>query len=348
MRIAFFVNDVATELAKYTTTRLAKRAAEMGHEVFYIGNDDLAYDPDESIRARARRATDGRGLDLEAFLEASVRPDDEPERIKIEDLDVLFLRNDPGADPPEQAWTRTVGTIFGELAARRGVVVVNDPTGLSKALNKMYFHHFPAAIRPKTLVTRDREEVQSFLADHGDRAVMKPLQGSGGQNVFLIGPDDGSNFNQMFDAIVRDGYVVVQEYLDAAEEGDVRLFVMNGQPLQVDGSIAAFRRARATDDFRSNVSVGAEAEAVDVSETMRCIVEMAHPKLVEDGMFLVGLDLAGDKLLEVNVFSPGGLGSAERVTGTDFTAAVIGALERKVGHLREYEGRFDNRQLATM
>jgi glutathione synthase len=177
---------------------------------------------------------------------------------------------------------------------------------------------------------------------------MKPLQGSGGQNVFMVSPDDAANFNQMFDAIARDGYVVVQEYMEAAEEGDVRLFVMNGKPLQVDGSYAAFRRARATEDFRSNVSVGAEPEAVEVDDTMLCIVDMVRPKLVEDGMFLVGLDLVGDKMLEVNVFSPGGLGSAEKVTGTDFTQAVIDSLGRKVAHLRDYEGRFGNQQLATM
>jgi glutathione synthase len=347
VKIAFFVNDPATERPEYTTTRLAMHAADAGHEVCYIGTTDFAYDPDESIRARARRATLTSGMELSDFLEGLADEQNTPERIRVEDLDVLFLRYDPGDDPPEQSWTRTVGIIFGELAARRGVVVVNDPTGLSRALNKMYFHHFPPEVRPKTLVTRDREEVQSFVAAHPGGLVMKPLQGSGGQNVFLIRPGDDANFNQMFDAIVRDGYVVVQEYLEAAEEGDVRLFMMNGRALAQDGVYAAFRRARAGGDFRSNVSVGAEPERVEVDDVMLGVVEMMRPKLIDDGMFLVGLDLVGDKLLEVNVFSPGGLGSAERVTGVNFTGPVLAALERKVEHVRGVDGSFNNQELAT-
>jgi glutathione synthase len=342
VKIAFFVNDVKTEEPKYTTTRLALRAAERGHDVWYIGNEDFGYGTDETLCARARRAK--ASADRETFLEQL--PDD-GERIDVEELDVLFLRNDPGEDPEQPAWTKTVGAIFGDMASARGVLVVNDPIGLSKALNKMYFHHFPKEIRPTTLVTRDRDEVDRFLKQHGGRAVMKPLQGSGGLNVFMVTPDDASNVNQMFEAIARDGYVVVQEYLDAAECGDVRIFVMNGEPLKVGDSYAAFRRARQSEDFRSNVSVGAEAEAVEVDDTMLAIVEQTKPKLVADGMFLVGLDLVGDKLLEVNVFSPGGLGSAGKVTGADFTVPVLESLERKV-EIREKDGQPTNRKLATM
>jgi glutathione synthase len=212
----------------------------------------------------------------------------------------------------------------------------------------MYFHHFPRDIRPKTLVTRDREEVVAFVSDHGGSVVMKPLQGSGGQNVFFVPRGETSNINQMFDAISRDGYVVVQEYLEAADEGDVRVFVMNGQPLRANGDYAAFRRARPADDFRSNVSVGGEPERVEVNTTMLGMIEMMRPKLIADGMFLVGVDLAGDKLVEVNVFSPGGLGSAEKVTGTNFTRCVIDAMERKSRHLRDYGPCLDNTQLATL
>ena len=345
MKIAFFVNDVTTEEAKYTTTRLALAAAERGDEVWYVGTGDLAYDPDDSIDARARRAY--ASSELESFLSGVVHEDNEPSRIDLGTMDVLFLRNDPGEDPEQPLWTKTVGPIFGDLLARRGVLVVNDPVGLSKSLNKLYFQDFPSGLRPKTLVTRDRDEVSRFVEKLGGRAVMKPLQGSGGLNVFIVSPDDTANLNQMFDAITRDGYVVVQEYLEAAEGGDVRIFVMNGSVLSVDGAYAAFRRARQSSDFRSNVSVGAEAELVEVDDTMRRLVECCRPKLVDDGMFLVGLDLAGDKLLEANVFSPGGLGSAQRVTGTDFTGPVLESLDRKLS-LRKKDGHLTNRDLATM
>lgn len=346
MKIAFFVNDVETEQAKFTTTRLAMKACERGDEVWYVGVGDLAYDPVERIRARARRAK-AETPDLEQFLSGVMDESNEPERIDMESLDVLFLRNDPGEDPDQPLWTKTVGPIFGELLAQRGVLVVNDPIGLSKATNKLYFQGFPQDVRPQTLVTRDMGEVQHFLDQHEGRAVMKPLAGSGGLNVFVVSQDESANVNQMFDAITRDGYVVVQEYLEAAEGGDVRVFVMNGQLLRVGDAYAAFRRARTTDDFRSNVSVGAEAEAVEVDDTMLCLVEKCREKLVSDGMFLVGLDLAGDKLLEVNVFSPGGLGSAQRVTGADFTGPVLESLDWKV-ELHKKDGHPTNRELANM
>ena len=114
---------------------------------------------------------------------------------------------------------------------RHGVVVLNDPNGLAKAMNKMYFQLFPEEVRPRTLITRDHEEIKAFAKEEGGNIVLKPLQGSGGSGVFLVNPDDKSNLNQMIDAVSRDGFVICQEYLPAAEEGDMRLFVMNGRPI---------------------------------------------------------------------------------------------------------------------
>lgn len=346
MKIALLVNDVAAEKSEYTTTRLAMTAARAGHEVWYLGTADFADDPGEKLRARARRAPGEVTNDLDRFLE-DIQSQDEPQQLPMEDLDVLFLRNDPGDDIEERPWARSVGVVFGDLAAERGVVVVNDPTGLSKALNKMYFHHFPAEIRPRTLVTRDADEIQAFLDDLGGPAILKPLEGSGGRNVFFLDRDGEENVNQMIDAITRDGYVVAQEYLEAARPGDVRLFLMNGKPLERDGVYAAFLRARQTEDIRSNTRVGATPEPVDVNDGMLALADAVAPKLKADGMFLVGLDIAGDKLLEVNVFSPAGLGSIEKVTGVDFTPKVVEALERKV-EARARDGAVDNRRLATL
>src|SRR6185369_8025403 len=115
-----------------------------------------------------------------------------------------------------------------------------------------------------------------------------------------------------------------------ADDGDVRLFVMNGEPLRRDGHVAAFRRVNETNDVRSNMRVGGKAEPVEVTDEMLHLVEVIRPKLVADGMFLVGLDIVGDKLMEVNVFSPGGLGSCEQLYGVDFAETVIEELEHKL------------------
>jgi glutathione synthase len=146
----------------------------------------------------------------------------------------------------------------------------------------------------------------------------------------VVSDEEAPNLDQIIEAIARDGYVVAQEFLPDAEDGDVRVFVMDGEPLECDGRVAAFRRVNDSADVRSNMHAGGRAEAVDLTDEMLALVDAVKPKLVADGMFLVGLDVVGDKIVEVNVFSPGGLGSSEQLYGADFAATVIDALARKV------------------
>ncbi|MGQ0623770.1 MAG: glutathione synthase [Sporichthyaceae bacterium] len=323
MKLALFVNDVDQEKPQYTTTRLALAASARGHEVFYIGAGDFTADPDDTICARALRVPAGHS-DRESLLELRVE-----QRISVEDLGVLWLRNDPADDLPDRAWAQNAGIIFGGLAARRGVHVLNDPVGLSLASSKLYLNHFPAEVRPRTLITRDLDQVRAFVADHDGNAVIKPLQGSGGHGVFVLSEADG-NLDQMAESIIRDGYLIAQEKLPAAADGDVRMFLLNGTPLQVGDCYAAFRRVPAQGEARSNMRVGGTVQAVEVDETMLRVAELVGPRLIADGMFFVGLDIVGDRLLEINVFSPGGLGSAEQAAGADFTTLVIEALEAKL------------------
>ncbi|MFH1681869.1 MAG: glutathione synthase, partial [Candidatus Eisenbacteria bacterium] len=258
------------------------------------------------------------------------------------------LRNDPAADAIHRPWGMGAGIQFGRAAMRHGVLVLNDPNGLARAMSKMYFQLFPEEVRPKTLITRDREEIKNFAKDQGGTIVLKPMQGSGGQSVFLVRPEDVPNLNQMIDAVSRDGYVIAQEYLPAAAEGDMRLFLMNGQPLRHKGKYAAFRRVRTGGDMRSNIHAGGKLREAEVDETALRLAEIVRPKIVQDGMFLVGLDIVGDKLMEINVFSPGGLGSAQKFTGVNWSRVVIQALERKVQYVTFYRRNFDNVEMATL
>ncbi len=179
----------------------------------------------------------------------------------------------------------------------------------------------------------------------GGGAVLKPLQGSGGTSVFFVSDDESPNLNQMIEAVGRDGYIVAQEVLPDADKGDVRLFLMNGEPLVVGGHHAAFRRVNTTADRRSNMRVGGTARTGRRSTTPCCeVAEAVRPKLIADGMFLVGLDIVGDKLMEVNVFSPGGLGSCESLYKVKFTDAVIDALEHKVELRDHYRQHADQRE----
>ena len=350
MKIAFLVNNIQTELASYTTTRLAMTALAMEHEPWILSTGNFVYAPNGEILARARTTPEGKKAyrSLKSFLSDVQGDKARRELVSLDEIDVLLLRNDPSEDAGERPWAQTSGILFGQLAATRGVLVVNDPAHLANALDKTYFQQFPEEVRPRTSISRDPEEVKRFVEEQKGTAVIKPLQGSGGHSVFLVRPDDKPNLNQMIEAVTRDGYVMVQEYLPAASEGDVRMFVMNGEPLRCNGKIAAFRRHNSKGDMRSNMHVGGEAKKVTVDEDALRLADMVRPKLIQDGMFLVGLDIVKDKLMEINVFSPGGLGSAEQCTGVSFTETVIEALERKVRYKRYYGGRLDNATLASL
>jgi glutathione synthase len=347
MKIGFVVNDIRTEEAGYTTTRLSMEAVNLGHQVWTMGVGDLAYDQDENIRARARTVNKSRYKSQESYLAELKGVKARRERITLDELDVLMLRNVPSDDIGSRSWATGIASEFGRIVMRHGVIVVNDPNGLAKAASKMYFQLFPEEVRPRTLITRDREEIKAFAREEGS-IVLKPVMGSGGASVFLVRKEDVPNINQMIDAVSRDGYVVAQEYLPAATDGDTRLFMMNGRPLMSKGKYCAFRRVRTGDDMRSNIHAGGKLREAEVTDSMLRIAEVVRPKLVQDGMFLVGLDIVGDKLMEINVFSPGGLGSAQKFTKINFSRLVIKALERKADYMQFYGRNFDNVDMNTL
>jgi glutathione synthase len=347
MRIAFLINDYETEKEVYTTTRLGLAAHRAGHDVAYLSVSDFICAPDEALLVRVRRPS-GSYTTPKTFLAGIKGEDAVEELLPVEELDALLLRNDPADDAGDRPWAQSAGIVFGQMAARRGVIVLNDPEGLAKAVNKVYFQRFPESVRPKTLVTRHADDIRRFIDEQDGDVVIKPFQGSGGEGVFVVREGDHANLNQIIDAVCKSGYMVAQEYLPAAAGQDTRMFLMNGTPMQKDGVYAAFRRTSAGDDLRSNMSAGGSAETVEIGATELRIAERVRPQLVQDGMFLVGLDIAGDHLIEVNVFSPGGLGSVKELTGVDFAPDVVAAVERKVEAKRHGRQHFDNATLATL
>lgn len=327
MKIGFVVNDYEREAPTYTTTRLALQALQMGHEVYYIAVQDFSYTASEQMGAHARKAPSKKFRSPAVFMEQTFAA--KKELIESKDLDVLMLRNDPSADLDERPWAQYAGIVFGQLAKRNGVVVLNNPDTLATATNKMYFQYFPDSIRPQTIITRSLDEIKHFYAAHSKNIVLKPLQGSGGKNVFLVN-EQNKNLNQIVDAIGRDGYIVVQEYLPKASKGDIRLFLLNGKPIEIDGKIAAIHRSQAGGDIRSNIHQGGSVSLPKITKKTLGIVDVVSPKLVKDGMFLVGLDIVDDKVMEVNVFSPGGMGHACHLNGVNYFEKVIEAVAHQL------------------
>ncbi len=347
MRLALVVHHAATEHPRATTTLLARSAVARGHRVHLLDVQALTCFEDGPLGGTAVRIPDGSYATGEELV-AAVRAEDAPrERITSADLDVLWLRYNPSEmDPGERCWAATAGMLFGRLAVEQGVLVIDDPDALLAAEGKLYLQHFPEEVRPRTLVTRSLEDVRRFQQALGGRIVLKPLDGYGGADVFLV-DESQANLPVIVENLCRRGYIIAQEYLPAAVAGDLRLFLLNARPLTVDGHYAAIRRVSAEGDFRSNMTAGGRAERADVDETALRLARLVEPGLRADGIFLCGLDIVGDRLVEINTLSPGGLWSASRLEGKDFGEEVIRAVERKL-ELRATHPELTNRQLASM
>ncbi|MHA1559644.1 MAG: glutathione synthase, partial [Alphaproteobacteria bacterium] len=191
MRIGFVVNDLKNELAGYTTTHLALSAQRRGHEIHYIEVGRFALASDGHVHADARRVPSRHFDSVDDFF-ASLKgaPYDD---LRVDELDALFLRNNPSDDALKRPWAQLAGVNFGRLAQQAGVVVLNNPEGLYNAVNKLYLQLFPKEIRPRSLISRNPETVRRFIDAVGGRAVIKPLRGSGGHNVFLVRREDPYN-----------------------------------------------------------------------------------------------------------------------------------------------------------
>ena len=339
INIAFVVNDVATEKDNYTTIRLARKAVARGHCVALIGLGDFIYDWQDGICAMATLSKVAEFEDDKSFLAHLQDSGMERSRITLADYDVLMLRSDPAEELIPRGWAPSSSLLFAQLASLNATIVLNDPKHLTDAVNKTYFQGFPEEVRPETTITREPAEVARFLDAHGGKGVIKPLQGSGGQGVFIINEENRENLSQIVEAVIRDGYAIVQEYLPAAKQGDLRMITLNGKPLEVDGTYACLHRFSQSEDHRSNISAGGGVEMVSPGPEALAIAEIVGPKLIDDGMYLTGLDIAGDKMMEVNVDTPGGINYMEDLSGVDFSGAVLNDLERKVRLRRQLAAR---------
>ncbi|MGN5954471.1 glutathione synthase [Sphingobacterium lactis] len=329
MKIAFLINQTHKEEDKFTTTLLALKALERGHTVLYIGLADFVYQDELTVLAHCRVYEPGEKLPTAARFLKQLR---ESSKVLTDmaDIDVLWLRFDPTLDMISRPWAAASGIQFAQLVKRNGGFVINDPDNLIQANNKLYLENFPKAVRPKTLVTRNHEDVLKFLKKQGDKIILKPLKGSGGKNVFLIKSNETQNLKQTVEAIARDGYVIAQEYLPEAVKGDIRFFLINGNPLEKDGKYAALRRVQSADEIRSNIHQGATAEPAEITPDILKLIKKVSKKLRDDNMYLVGLDIVGDKIMEINVFSPGALRHISQITEVDFSDLVIEDLEKRV------------------
>lgn len=349
MNICFVISDIKTEPVG-TSVVLMKKAHERGHTLYVMGVGDFVFHHNAPMSLRCKRVKKNLAYENPEEFWVKIQEDNRKRKVITSDnLDVLFLRNNPTEESDDRRWAEHSGIAFARMIQQEGVLVLNDAFAMSHAyIDKLYFEELPSIIKPDSLVTRDMGDLLQFWEEVGKKMVLKPLEGSGGQNVYLIDKDK-KNLTQIFETISSQGYVIAQEFLPEVSEGDVRIILMNGKVLEENGEKAVIRRVNSDkDEFRSNLALGAKAKKAKYTKEMQRIVEITAPKLIKDGLFFVGLDVVDNKLIEINVLSPGGLDYCEAIGLPNFTTTVIEAIERKIEYKKLYKNKLTNKVLATM
>jgi glutathione synthase len=240
--------------------------------------------------------------------------------MRLGDIDVILMRKDPPFDT-EYIYS----TYILERAEDQGALVVNRPRGLRDMNEKVYTAWFPQCCAP-TLIARDMGDMHAFLAEHS-KIVCKPLHGMGGRSIFVIEQGD-KNASVVFETLTNYGsqFAIVQRYLpEIVATGDSRVLLVDGEPMPF-----ALSRIPSASDNRGNLAAGATGVGRPLNERDRFLAAQIGPRLAEQGMLFVGLDVIGDFVTEINVTSPTGIRELDKQFGIDIGSALIAAIRRRL------------------
>ncbi len=295
-----------------STLRVIHEAAKRGHEIGILYINDLVIKNNIpygffKILKNERIAKDAVDFYNEARFKEELLP--------IEKFKVIFLRKDPPLDYLSLNFLDSIE-----------VFTINNIDGIRKANNKLYLTTFKNFdFIPETYVSNNIKYLLSIINENPDRKmILKPVAGYGGSGVILIEKNMRKNLRSILEFYTNKGknYVILQEYIEGAEDGDVRVVMLNGEP------IGAMRRIPAKDDIRSNIHAGGRAAKHKLTIKEISICKRIGKKLIEDGLFWAGLDIIRDKLIEVNVVSPGGIADIEQLTGEKLQCKVVDFFEK--------------------
>lgn len=310
IKVAFQVDHISTlNITGDSGFALMLEAQTRGHDLFHYTPDRLAMTGDRVYcRVEPLKVRDEPGN----FFSLG-----EKTRTDMADLDVILMRQDPPFDLSYIAATHILEKIHPTT------LVVNDPMHVRNAPEKLFVTEF-ADLMPPTLISRDKDEIDLFRAEHGD-IVMKPLFGHGGAAVFRVTSDD-LNYGSLYDffaATFREPWVI-QQFLPNVKHGDKRILLVNGS------FAGAVNRVPAEGDLRSNMVRGGAARDSELTAQERYICERLGPSLREKGLILVGIDVIDGKLTEINVTAPTGIRAVKKLGGPDIAAMVWDVLEQKI------------------
>ena len=311
MKLGVIMDPVAgIKVEKDTTLALLLAAQRREWEIHYMEMDDV-YLIGNTARASARVMTVAD--DASDWYQLQQRTE-----LELSDLDVILMRKDPPFNMEYIYMTYIL-----EHAAARGTLVVNDPAALRNVNEKAFITQFPQCIAP-TLISRNAQQIHAFLEQHG-QVVLKPLDGMGGASVFRVDKED-SNRNVIVETLTRNSqsFIMAQQYLAAIEQGDKRILLVDGRPLE-----HALARIPKSGDIRGNLAAGATGKGIDLSERDYWICEQVGPRLRSMGLVFVGLDVIGDYLTEINITSPTCVKELERLYDCDIAGKVMDCIAVK-------------------
>jgi glutathione synthase len=333
MKIAFLMDKLESiNPLNETTSHLMYECNQRRHTVYFLEPHDIYIRKNEVV-ARMRNITVPPDMTLKKYWRSLIHCLKKDELIfeNVVELDALFLRKNPPLIYQTMEFLDPVSD---------SVFMINSTRGQILANSKLYILNFPKII-PETHISRDPARLKKIIDDFGGAMVIKPLQRFGGEGVIKVSVKDKENLNSLIHYYVRayKAYpdrepIMVQEYLeDVQKEGDVRILLLNGE------IIGAMRRKGRHGDFRANIHAGAKAYRHAITPREQEICHAIGDKLVQDGLYFVGIDIIGGKLVEINCLSPGGIPRMNRLNKMRLEVSVIDFIEQKV---RETKARLPN------
>lgn len=294
-----------------TSFHFMLKAQKRGWQVFYLRQEDV-FLKDQEVFAKL---TTVKLFEQEKdFVEKS-----SVQVVKLAEMDIIMMRTDP---PVNQQYIYT--TYLLELVEKKGVLVVNRPQSLRDFNEKLVISLFPELTAP-TMVSSQMDVIEQFIAEQKE-VVVKPLDGLGGKNVFLLKKDD-VNTDALLEMMTQRQTmpIMVQRYLPEVKEGDKRIFIVNGEPLP-----KMVVRVPQSGEIRSNIAAGGRGVVADITQKERKLCQCLAPFLRENGLFFVGIDMIGDYLSEINITSPTTLRMLEQMEpACQFTELILDKLQAK-------------------
>ncbi|MDH3286973.1 MAG: glutathione synthase [Betaproteobacteria bacterium] len=309
MKIAFVADPLDSfKIYKDTTFAIMREAARRGHALYAMEQEDLIWRGGTVFGSACRIHLTGEKTAWYRAEPASTVP--------LEDFDAVLMRKDPPFD-----MEYVYSTYLLELAEANGARVFNRPRAIRDWNEKLGIARF-AQFAPPTLVTRRDQLIRDFLAEHGD-VILKPLDGMGGTSVFRVRNDD-PNVNVIIETVTHYGRksIMAQRFIPEIRDGDKRVLLIAGKPVPY-----CLARVPRPGETRGNLAAGATGVARELTARDREIGEALGPALHREGLLLVGLDVIGDYLTEVNVTSPTCFQEIAEQTGFNVAGAMLDALE---------------------